>query len=294
MDTDPEPEAPEYAPPLDRLLAMGKPEAMASDDWLDYATELDLGPQHIPDLIRMATDEDLRWGEEEDPAIWGPLHAWRALGRLRAEEAIEPLLVLLDSEDDDWAGEEVPDTYSMIGPAAIPALRTYLADAGQDMYARANAATALTRMAERHAESRAQAVATLTEQLARFDENEEELNAFLVGELADLLATEALPVIEQAFAAGRVDPSITSWDYTQFEFGLITQEELDRRLPPPMPLSLPRLPAQQPRVEKPPRPRVKKQPATGKAPPLRRSARRAKPAPKKPAHGSHGRNKKRK
>ena len=292
METDAEHAAPAYPPPLDRLLTYGEGQLQSAEEWPDYAQELDLGPQHIPDLIRMATDHDLRWEEEETPALWAPVHAWRALGQLRAEAAIEPLRALLDSDDDEWAGEEVPETYGMIGGAAIPALQAYLADAGQDLYARANAATALTKIAQRHPESQAAVVAALTGQLVASEENDEELNAFIVGDLADLQAAEALPVIEQVFAAGRVDPGITSWDYTQFEFGLITEEELNKRMrrQPPAQL-LPELwPRNPPAVGRPPRPPRARKPSTAGSPSRPpRSARKA----KKTGPDSRRRNKKR-
>src|SRR5579864_7878643 len=50
----------------------------------------------------------------------GKVHAWRALGQLRAVEAVEPLLELFDRlEDDDWVHEELPAVFGLIGPARI-------------------------------------------------------------------------------------------------------------------------------------------------------------------------------
>jgi hypothetical protein len=79
--------------------------------WPDYLA-LGLGPEHIPDLIRMATDEKLHWADSESLEVWSPIHAWRALGQLRAESTVEPLLGLLhriDDDQDDWVGEEIPE-----------------------------------------------------------------------------------------------------------------------------------------------------------------------------------------
>ena len=44
-----------YTSPVDKLLTLGKPESTAPDSWPNYL-ELGLGPQHIPELISMATD----------------------------------------------------------------------------------------------------------------------------------------------------------------------------------------------------------------------------------------------
>ena len=117
-----------YPPPVDQLLTLGDARNMTR--WPDYVA-IGLGPEHIPDLIRMATDEDLNTADSESLEVWAPLHAWRALGQLRAESAVEPLLDLLhrvDDNHDDWVGREIPQVMGMIGPAAIPALAACVSD----------------------------------------------------------------------------------------------------------------------------------------------------------------------
>jgi PBS lyase HEAT-like repeat-containing protein len=117
-----------YQPPVGRLLTYGESDRIRLDDWPDYR-ELGIGPEHVPDLIQMATDEALNEADAESTEVWAPLHAWRALGQLRAVEAVEPLLELFDRlEDDDWVHEELPVVFGLIGPAALPALAAYLAD----------------------------------------------------------------------------------------------------------------------------------------------------------------------
>src|SRR5215218_8440609 len=110
-----------YLAPVNTLLTLG---TCKRDEWPDYLTH-GFGPEHIPDLIRMAFGPELNQAETESSAVWAPVHAWRTLGQLRAEAAIEPLLTLLsriDEGQDDWIGEELPEVYEKIGPAAIPAL----------------------------------------------------------------------------------------------------------------------------------------------------------------------------
>src|SRR5437763_1053966 len=94
-----------YLPPVDKLLTYGAI-ALTEPAWPDYVGELGLGPAQVPDLIRMATDHDLRFEEVpgDDIAFWGPVHAWRALGQLRALEAAAPLVVAFNDPDDEWAG----------------------------------------------------------------------------------------------------------------------------------------------------------------------------------------------
>ena len=54
-----------------------------------------LEKKHIPELIKMATDEELNQGDSDSQVVWSPVHAWRALGQLKASEALEHLLGLL-------------------------------------------------------------------------------------------------------------------------------------------------------------------------------------------------------
>ena len=222
---------PEYTSPVNKLLTIGKPESVNPDKWPNYL-ELGLGPEDIPELIRMATDRKLRdleqeEYEDEDPDFWAPIHAIRALGQLHAESAIEPLVNLLaelQDQDDEWMLEEMPSVYCMIGPAAIPAVTAYLADSSHDMYSRAYASNGLIEIANRYPASREECIAAISKQLEAFEENDYELNAFIIGDLAQLKAVETLPLIERAFEADRVDEFIIDLDYVLEEFGLKERE----------------------------------------------------------------------
>src|SRR2546422_2958871 len=134
-----------YPAPVDQLLTYGEAEVVEPEDWPNYL-ELGLGPEHIPDLIRLATDEQLNQADPESLEVWAPIHAWRALGQLRAQAAIEPLLTLFevpDEEDNEWAMEELPEIYGLIGPIAIPAITAYMADKSHGTSARIAASNCL-------------------------------------------------------------------------------------------------------------------------------------------------------
>src|SRR6266851_9602404 len=182
-----------YTPPVDKLLTLGEPQPFAPDRWPNYL-ELGLGPEYIPDLIRMATDHEIRSiepkeGEEEEPEFWAPIHAVRALGQLHAEAAIEPLIQLLTVQvDDEWMQEELRFVFGLIGPAAIPALTAYLADTSHELYPRGYAAHGMTEIADRYPESREECIAIISKQLENFEENDEELNAFFVINLLHIKA----------------------------------------------------------------------------------------------------------
>ncbi|MEA3345309.1 MAG: SEC-C domain-containing protein [Chloroflexota bacterium] len=218
-----------YPEPVSELLTMGDCRGMR--EWPDYL-ELGLGPEHIPDLIRMALDEDLNWADSDSLEVWAPVHAWRALAQLGAEEAIEPLTRLLpriDEYDDDWVGEELPDVFGLIGPAAVPTLRDYLADASHGLWARVAAAHSLGTIGERHPQARSECVESLTATLRRFAEHDRTLNAFIISYLVDLKAVEAASLMERAFNADCVDLSVEGdWQDVQVRLGLIHE-----RISPP-------------------------------------------------------------
>ncbi len=216
-----------YPPPVDRLLTFADCRDSIRE-WPNYVEELGLRSEHIPDLIRMATDNALLWAESESLEVWAPMHAWRALGQLRAEAAIEPLMPLFhELGDSDWVTEEMPDVYGMIGPAAIPALSAYLIDASHESFPRITAIGSLEKIAKQHPDSRDACVAVLTRQLEQYTENDLELNGFLVSSLVELKALESVKVIECAFAAKRVELMfVGDWNQVQVEMGLKSREEL--------------------------------------------------------------------
>ena len=213
-----------YLPPLDQLLALGRPEAGYREPWPDYLA-MGFAEEHVPELIRMATDEELVEGDENAPQTYGGIHAWRTLGLLRAEAAIEPLVGLLLT-DDDWEMNEVPEVLGMIGPAAFEPLRAALArwSLQQDSWVAGAAARGLVEIATYFPEARDAAVAAVTRQLRWWGRQTPDLNTILIADLVVLEAVEAAPVIEEAFAAGAVDTRwIPDWEDVQVALGLLPE-----------------------------------------------------------------------
>jgi hypothetical protein len=96
-----------------------------------------------------------------------------------------------------------------------------LASAVNEQFARVMAAHSLSNIAQRHPGTREPVVAYLSNQLARFAENDEALNAFIIDYLLSLKAVEAAEVIERTYAAGRVDESVIgTWDDVRRELGV--------------------------------------------------------------------------
>ncbi len=217
-----------YSPPVNALLQLGEKHVRPPEEWPDYAQLYGLTAEHIPDLIQMAIDQDLSWADAESQEVWAPVHAWRALGQLRAEAAIEPLLSIFNAlEEDDWLSENMPDVFALIGSAAIPPVQAFLANPENVFYRRWTAASILVKLGQTYPEARTDCVAALEQQLEQFSKNSPDLNGVLVSSLMDLGAKESAPLMERAFAAKRVDPSIAGdWLDAQSELGLISQAEI--------------------------------------------------------------------
>ena len=70
-------------------------------------------------------------------------------------------------------------------------------------------------------------IAFLMEQLELFEENEYDVNTFLIEALVELQAMEAAPLIERAFAADRVEEFVIgNWDDIQVRLGMKSAEEV--------------------------------------------------------------------
>ena len=195
-----------YAAPVDQLLTYGDPSG--ETHWPDYL-HLGLTSDHIPDLICMATDPEFDQADSESLQVWAPVHAWRALGQLRAEAAVNPLVKLFDRLDDDlddWLINDLPEALSLIGAAAIPALAAYLEDITHDAQSHEAIIDTLKKLATKYPDQRARVVALLTQALEKFTDNDVFLNSTLIGALVDLRAIESATVIKAAFYADQVDP----------------------------------------------------------------------------------------
>lgn len=195
-----------HASPVARLLELGRPIDSSDLPWLDYLS-FGISPEHIPALIDIATDLRLiQLPDEHDSTGWGPIHAWRALGQLRAEAAIEPLLGLFhEVPDNDWIIEEMPDVFALIGPAAFPALVAYLHDLSRPTYSRLVAATSLMEMALSHPEMRPGSIEALTGELVHYRGNSAGMNGVLIANLVELQAVEQAELIHKVFVDGKVD-----------------------------------------------------------------------------------------
>jgi hypothetical protein len=219
-----------YPPPVQHLFQLGSARENTKPElWSEYL-KLGIGPEHVPDLIRVAQGWRRHWfDKEETPAVWAHIHAWRALGQLKATEAIEPLLALLtdmQEKGDDWSLEEIPVVLAQIGPSSIDPIAAYLESPGPDPFSRSAAASGLVKIAKGSPEYRERVVGILTDALSRYATQDPELNGLLLGELLDMKATEALPVIREAFRADQIDETIAGdWGDVRRELNIEPQPD---------------------------------------------------------------------
>ena len=237
-----------YSPIVSTLLTYGDCRELLN--WPDYLQH-GFGEEHIPELIEMATDPELNRGKQDSLEVWAPVHAWRILGQLKAEAAIEPLTGLLqmfDKDNDHFVGEELPKVFGMIGEKAVPALEGYVFNDANGVFDRIAALHGLERIAANAPECRERCVSILQRKLRTHRGNDPALNAFIVLFLTDLNGVEALNEIQEAYDAGCVDLSVQG-DFEDVEIRLgfkryrtkpkVDLAELDRirnDLPAPTPV----------------------------------------------------------
>ncbi|MBF2064452.1 MAG: DUF1186 domain-containing protein [Calothrix sp. C42_A2020_038] len=216
-----------YQPPVAQLLTLGQ---LTPKQQLNYILELGLGSEHIPDLIRMAVDNELLG--TDGTANLAPVHAWRALGQLQASDAIVPLMQLFDYENNDLVNEELPKFYGIIGSESIPALTAYLNSEVERLFPRVTAINSLEEIANQHPDARNQVVTVLTHFLQLCKQNPGELNGFIISALMNLQAIESAHVIKYAFNAKQVSEDIVgNWNEVRESLGIASDEEVQEFQP---------------------------------------------------------------
>jgi hypothetical protein len=217
----------DYPPAVDALLNLGR-DRLEDDEGVDYRA-MGIGPEHVPDLMRLARAwladlDELDEDEETPPSFFGPIHAWRALGQLQAIEAIPALLDAFRRdrvEDGDWSLNELQEVFSKLGPPVLPALTGVLQERYEDEYIRWTIADAIKLIAQKFPDRRAECIALIAGQLEKASENTPTLNGGLISALMDLEAVETAPIIEAAFATENVDEFMAGdWEQVRYELGL--------------------------------------------------------------------------
>lgn len=198
-----------YSNRLQPLLRLGK--LKRTQQRIDYAARFKLTNEDELELLLMAEDRDLNFRKPQDPAVWAPIHAVRALAQVGTINMIEPLFDLLDvasNEDDDWMAIEIPRTLATLGKAAFTPVEGFLVDISRDEWARNQLACFYSECYDQHPALRGALIDNARKLLADFNRHDPIFNGFLVSELMHLHAVEALPTIRMAFNGKAVETDI--------------------------------------------------------------------------------------
>ncbi len=207
----------EYSAPVDAIFDFG---AVDWKKWADYQA-LAFVESDVPELIRLACDSRLDYAES--PLLFSaPIHAMRILARRGNPDFLPALFESFEPRDDyDYFREEITPLIAVLGIAALPAVRAFFALPESSPYDRAVLSNGLVKVAQNDRAARESVIQLLQGELARFRENSEEWNGFLIADLIDLAAGETLPLIERALAADAVDEMICGdLQEVRAEFGL--------------------------------------------------------------------------
>ena len=204
---------PDYAPPLDRLLALGNPSGDADRMWrnvplADYAA-MGLSVDNADELIRLASDP---WfNVQQSPQCYAPIHAFRALAALGCTRAIPAMLRLVEKMDkaneDGWL-EDVPGVLAVFGPAAIGPVAAAWRDQRTPFGARLFIGDALERIALKWSEHRSTVVGVFAETLKLARYTDPGINGHAISSLVALNAVESLPAIRSVMEAGLADETV--------------------------------------------------------------------------------------
>lgn len=204
------------------LLALGESE-IYTQPWPDYVAWLGLTDADIPALLQIVLHSEWQgrdWAHEPD--AWAPIHAWRAIGQLRSQTAVHPLIEFSDRMvDNEWVWAELPFVFAMLGPLAIPPLTKYVTENPQKYPTAYTAINALSQIGVSYPEARPLITVFFTNRVSKAPENHPSVNGYLVRALIDLRAEEAVPAIREAFEQNLVDEAVTGeWNDVLVAFGL--------------------------------------------------------------------------
>ncbi len=215
---------------INSLSEFGDPRTIEkSGQWPDYL-QYGFTGEDIPALIELVTDPAFNDKSSGDNAIWVPLHVWRILGQLKSTEAIQPLIEMFDSwEDDDWAITELPKVFSMIGSPAIVPLTAYSKEKNHPEFALVIAFEALKEIAIAQPNLRIEVLEIYRQYMQQPDVKMYVLNGLIMSFLLHLNATELIDEIRTMFNQDYVDISVVGdLEDVEIELGFRTKRATPR------------------------------------------------------------------
>ncbi|MFT7674850.1 MAG: yecA family protein [Gammaproteobacteria bacterium] len=210
-------------PKIQTFLTLGDPGNKRN--WPDYLKQYGFTLDDVPTLLMLYADEEINAMDSGRPEVWAPVHAWRTLGQLGSEASIEPIILSFDTlHDDDYAQNELPKVFGMIGPVAILALVEYWQQPGKNEFSYCLAVDSLCEIAKCYPAHRKQVIDIYLNYMKHPYTSARTLNGLLIGQLMDLKAVEAIDGIRSLFALGCVDLSCAGdLEAVEIDLGFRTQ-----------------------------------------------------------------------
>ena len=191
--------------------------------------DLDTKVEDIPELISIASDLEL-FNSKSEAEYWAPVHAWRALGEMRAKDAV---IALIDRFDDYhecyWASEELPYIIANICDADhIGKISNHLLDTSKDSASRIMAARTIKILADLYEDKKNEYIDIIACCLDESSQHSRSLNTVLVLALVDMQAQSKIDNIRLAFQEGRID-SFFAGDIEDIEIELGLRKKRDTK-----------------------------------------------------------------
>lgn len=165
----------------------------------------------VPELTQMATDPGLINGWPGEKASWAPYHALNLLAHVRNPEPAAALSALLQIEN-DWLTDRLPDVWAKMGPEASTSLWQDLESLAYPDDKLAVLVAGLLASAQAHSDQTQTTVQRFIRLLENSPAERADLNAYLIYALDEIGDDTAVPAIENAMEAKRVNTSIISYE----------------------------------------------------------------------------------
>lgn len=197
---------------------------------IDPITEFGLTPDDIPALAVIVNSDKL-YHHRQEKYNFAVLHASLALSALQDPTAIAVLINQLykaEMYDDDDITEFYPSLITNFGESAIEPLlqANQLCKAGT---AKSIIIQCLTEIASEHPSVMAVVKGYLIEQLKNYAQQDDMYNGMLVGYMANLAMIDQLPLIAEAYAQRKIDPTyMGDMEDIEIEFGVRTERDTPR------------------------------------------------------------------
>jgi len=217
-------------PKICHLYEKGAISDFSFEAWSNYTEEFAFDQSDINDLISVLIDPQFFTTETNSDKAWSIIHAWRALGQLKAQAAILPIIQYFEHiVEEDMALQELHFVFALIGEPAIEPLMAYLKIDTDNEYCHVLAVSALTEIAKLNSDFRAHILDNFVEYMRDPNLTTYDFNGLLISHLIDLKAVKVMDSIANLYKVDCVDHSICGdFEDVQIAMGVIESRTTQR------------------------------------------------------------------